>query len=126
MVRVAMRLHPGVSTAVAEQKMAALYQRARTADGAGGELRLTLGDASRGVSDARERSARPLALGLALVAVLLIVACANTGGLLVARFAARQTEFGIRVAIGAGRARLAASAASSRRCCWRCSPRWPR
>ena len=50
---------------------------------------------------------RPLALGMALVAVLLLVACANAGGLLVARFAARQTEFGIRVAIGAGRARLA-------------------
>ena len=37
----------------------------------------------------------------------MIVACANTGGLLVARFAARRTEFGVRIAIGAGHGRLA-------------------
>ena len=45
-------------------------------------------------------------LGLVLVAVLMVVACANTGGLLVARFAARRTEFGVRIAIGAGHGRL--------------------
>lgn len=106
MVRIALRLHPGVSTAVAEQRMAALYSALGPSMARAGELHLTLGDASRGLSGARERLARPVAFGLVLVAVLLIVACANTGGLLLARFAARQTEFGIRVAIGAGRARL--------------------
>ena len=44
--------------------------------------------------------------GLVLVGVLMMVACANTGGLLVARFAARRTEFGVRIAIGAGHGRL--------------------
>jgi predicted permease len=106
MVRIALRLHPGVATTVAEQKMAALYRALGPSMAKAGELQLTLGDASRGLSGARERLVRPMALGLALVAVLLIVACANTGALLLARFAARQTEFGIRVAIGAGRARL--------------------
>jgi predicted permease len=106
MVRLAMRLRPGVSTTVAEQKMAAIYRSLGPSMARGGELRLTLGDASRGISEARGDLGRPIALGLVLAAVLLVAACANTGGLLVARFAARQTEFGVRVAIGAGRGRL--------------------
>ena len=71
-----------------------------------GELRVTLRDVSRGVSDTRDDLRRPIVLGLLLVAVLMVIACANTGGLLVARFAARRTEFGIRIAIGAGHGRL--------------------
>jgi predicted permease len=106
MARLVMRLHPGTSIAVAEQKMTAIYQSLGPSAARDQKVALTLGDASRGVSDAREDLRRPLALGLVLVGVLLIVACANTGGLLVARFAARRTEFGVRIAIGAGRGRL--------------------
>ena len=106
MARIVMRLHPGTSTAVAEEKMTAIYQSLGPSAVRGQKVVLRLGDASRGVSDAREDLRRPLALGLVLVGVLLIVACANTGGLLVARFAARRTEFGVRIAIGAGRGRL--------------------
>jgi putative ABC transport system permease protein len=106
MVRIALRLHAGVTPPVAEQKMMPLYRALGPPMARGGELRLVLGDASRGASETREDLRRPITLGLVLVAVLLIAACANTGGLLVAQFAARQTEFGVRVAIGAGRARL--------------------
>jgi predicted permease len=106
LARVVMRLHDGTSTEVAEQKLTVLYRSLGPAMARAGELRLTLGDASRGVSDARSDLRWPIALGLVLVGVLMVVACANTGGLLVARFAARRTEFGVRMAIGAGRARL--------------------
>ena len=100
------RLRPGVAVAVAEQKLASLY-RVSMPGSKGAELHATLEDASRGVSSAREALEKPLRLGLLLVAVLVLVACANTGGLLLSRFASRQAEFGVRLAIGAGRARLA-------------------
>ena len=106
LARIVMRLHPDTSTEVAEQKLTGLYQSLGPPMARAGELRLTLGDASRGVSDARSDLRWPIALGLVLAGVLMVVACANTGGLLVARFAARRTEFGVRMAIGAGRARL--------------------
>jgi predicted permease len=100
------KLKPGVSVSSAEQQLKALIVDSSQSMLRGGELHLNLISASRGIADSRAPLSRPLWLALALAGVLLLVACANTGGLLVARFASRQREFGVRIAIGAGRARL--------------------
>ena len=49
---------------------------------------------------------RPLFLSMGIVAIVLLIACANLASLMLARSMARHAEMGIRLAIGAGRARL--------------------
>ncbi|MEX2261327.1 MAG: ABC transporter permease [Bryobacteraceae bacterium] len=113
------RLKPGVSIAQAEAAMKVLYRQrqheelkqsffSRYPEGRDLFLRqtFTLEPAARGNSGLRSRFERPLIVLEWLAGAVLLIACANIAGLLLARGAARQRDLAIRTAIGAGRGRI--------------------
>jgi predicted permease len=68
--------------------------------------RILLEPASRGLSPFRDNTSSALFVLLAMMGVLLAIACGNVAGLLIARASAREREIAIRLSIGAGRMQL--------------------
>jgi predicted permease len=104
------RLQPGVSWQQALAQLQPAYERAAYAgvthpDPKEAKPRLYFSSA-RGIEDVREDYQQPLQLLMGMVVLVLIIACSNVAMLLVARNSARQREFGVRMALGAGRLTL--------------------
>ncbi len=105
------RLKPGVSPQQAQAELNVLYRVWLEQTGAKNKsTRVEVEPAAAGMTRVRDRYGNSLTLLLAVVGLLLLLACINMASMLVARSAGRQRELAVRVGLGA------AADASSGRC----------
>ena len=109
-LRLIARLAPGVTAqrAVAEATpgfQAAAYASLGKQDPKQRKVTLSL-VAAKGIQGLGDKDREPILVLMALVTLVLLIACGNVAMLIVARNASRRREFGVRMALGARRSTL--------------------